>query len=162
MRKLCLVNRMMSPTEKLEQNRCILLVDDDKIINFMHKKLIKSCELPYPIEVVTSGKEALEYLTGNGNYEGMDNRLQPGILLLDINMPEMDGWGFLESYCHVDEKQKAGIFIVMLTSSIDPVDKLRAERNEDVKLFMNKPLTKGNLLKIFELYTQHISAMATL
>ncbi|UTA67094.1 response regulator [Emticicia sp. 21SJ11W-3] len=148
---------MMNNIEKNEQKRCVLLVDDDKIINFMHQKLIKNCELAYPVEVVMSGQEALDYLTGKGAFEGIENRLLPGLVLLDINMPVMDGWAFLENYCTIDEKLREGVFIVMLTSSIDPADKGRAEQNKDVRLYVNKPLTKGNLLKIIESYSQYLS-----
>ena len=150
----------MNPTRVLEEIGCVLLVDDDKITNILHSRLLKICNIHCPVEIVTSGAKALDFLTCKGEFADYTNARQPGIILLDINMPLMNGWEFLDEYKKFDEKQKSKIFIVMLTSSIDPIDKRRADKNEDIKMFLNKPLTKENLLKVIHNYYLYISGIS--
>ncbi|WP_339903700.1 response regulator [uncultured Cyclobacterium sp.] len=116
---------------------CILLIDDDKATNFLHKEIIRETGLVNKVVDMESGHEALEYLEKmeDGKYP------QPDIIFLDINMPAMSGWEFLEEYDKLDEEKKAKIVVVMLTTSINPDDKETATSKELINGFFNKPLT---------------------
>lgn len=121
---------------------CILLVDDDVASNYINKKIIEKANITDKVDVVLNGKEAIEYLTNSGSYEEHgENFPQPMLIFLDINMPVMDGWEFLQEYDKLPENQKAKIIIVMLTSSQNPDDKLRAQTISSKLGFKNKPLS---------------------
>jgi CheY-like chemotaxis protein len=149
----------MTPPTFSENSSFILLVDDDKITNLLHSKLFEVCHIKSPIEVVTSGATALDFLTCKGVYAERKSPPQSGLILLDINMPVMNGWEFLEEYKKLDEKQKSKIFIVMLTSSIDPNDKQRADQCQDIKMYLYKPLTRNGLENIIHNYSLYLSGV---
>ncbi|CAN5904977.1 response regulator [soil metagenome] len=113
---------------------CILLVDDDPDDNFFHQRIINKMEITNAIEVAKNGIEALEYLK-------KENQLIPELIFLDINMPKMNGWEFLGKYKELDEKCKARITIMMLTTSANPDDIKRANEIEDVTGIKTKPLS---------------------
>ena len=105
----------------------VLLIDDDNATNFISTMLIKKAGITDHIEAVLNGREALDYLTNSGKYERSDGVFpQPMLILLDINMPAMDGWEFAEAISKLEENQKGKIVIVMLTSSLNPDDKEKA------------------------------------
>ncbi|MBA4852019.1 response regulator [Emticicia sp. BO119] len=149
----------MNQNDFLKEINCFLLVDDDKITNLLHTKLLKICHVQSHVEVVTSGVQAIDFLTCKGAYTSNKNFPQSGIILLDINMPVMNGWDFLDEYKKFDKITRSKFFIVMLTSSIDPSDKNKADEIEDIKMFLNKPLTKENLLSIIHNYYLYVSGM---
>lgn len=121
---------------------CILLVDDDVASNFINKKTIEKAGIAEKVDVVLNGKEALDYLTNSGSYKTQGAIFpQPMLIFLDINMPVMDGWEFLQEYDQLPDYQKAQIVIVMLTSSQNPDDKTRAQHISSKLGFKNKPLT---------------------
>ena len=122
---------------------CVLLVDDDKGTNFINEMIIKKSGIAERIQTVLNGKEALDFITNKGKYEAAGDVFpQPMLTLLDINMPVMDGWEFLEAYHALEEHQKGKIIIVMLTTSLNPDDKTRAESISEVSDFKNKPLSR--------------------
>lgn len=126
----------------------ILLVDDDEATNYIHKRVIidhGSCE---NIIVKTNGEEALNYLI---DAENSDQPI-PEIIFLDINMPRVDGWEFLEAYKKLPVAYKAKIVIVMLTTSLNKYDKERAESIELVSEFRNKLLSAEMLDEIIDSY----------
>lgn len=125
---------------------CVLLIDDDLGTNFINQMLIKKADITDNIQTVLNGKEAIDFITNKGKYEKEGNIFpQPMLTLLDINMPVMDGWEFLEAYHKLEANQKGKIVIVMLTTSLNPDDKKRAENISDVSGFKNKPLTLETL-----------------
>ncbi|MGQ7946175.1 response regulator [Flavobacterium sp. WC2509] len=127
----------------------ILLVDDDIATNFINKKIIQKANIAEYIQVALNGKEALEYLCNLGNFESDDNKSpQPQLILLDINMPVMDGWEFIEAYRNLNIANKENIIIVMLSSSFNPADKAKAESIPEISEFRQKPMSKEALLKI--------------
>lgn len=121
---------------------CILLVDDDEATNFLHSLIIKRAGIEAHTQVTYNGEEALEYLCSKGRYAANTPSFpQPGVIFLDINMPNMNGWEFLEAYHQLPEEQKADIVIAMLTTSINPDDELRANEQTELSGFLKKPLT---------------------
>lgn len=117
--------------------KLILLVDDDEATNFLHKIMINDAECAEHIHVSKNGKEALAYLTHaiEGKYP------QPDLIFLDINMPVMNGWEFLDEYQKLSKEQKAKMVLVMLTTSINPDDYEKSKQYPDVAGFRNKPLS---------------------
>jgi len=130
---------------------CVLLVDDDEGNNFLNRIVIEDIGIADQIVTALNGKEALEFLTNKGQYiESKNNYPQPDLILLDINMPVMDGWEFLEAYEKLDSNQKGDIIIVMLTTSLNPDDRKTAENSQEVSDFRNKPLSEGDLMDIMK------------
>ncbi len=128
--------------KKLE---CILLIDDDHEDCYFHQYVINKMDITNSIKTAANGLEALEFLK-------KENQVIPELIFLDINMPKMNGWEFLEQYKHLDPKQKAKITILMLTTSANPADVKRAEEMEDVTGYRCKPLSVEMLTEILEKY----------
>ena len=125
-----------------------MLVDDDNNCNFFHKRLLKKLDIVENIYEVENGEEALHFLMSDINGQPPN----PSIIFLDINMPRMDGWVFLEEYQKLEEKRKAQIVLIMLTTSLNPDDKERALKNRNIDGFLNKYLTKEDIEKILNEY----------
>ncbi|MES2477956.1 MAG: response regulator [Bacteroidota bacterium] len=125
----------------------ILLVDDDKITNFVNEKLITNLDIPIFIKTCFSGVCALEYLNELLN----NNESGPNIILLDINMPIMNGFEFLTELELLPKDFTQAIKVVMLSSTLNEEDKKRAFKFKNVVDFLNKPLS---IAKIKELITQ--------
>src|SRR3954469_11512522 len=124
---------------------CILLVDDDPDDNIYHQIILKKMEIVDNIDTVANGLEALAYLK-------KENQLPPELIFLDINMPRMNGWEFLEQYKDLEVKQKAKVVIMILTTSANPDDLKRAKQIQDVTGFSTKPLSTEMLTEILEKY----------
>lgn len=132
---------------------CILVVDDDYPTCHMYKFLIEKEKIARHVQIALNGEEALDYLLKRGKFSG-DSReyKRPELLFLDINMPAMNGFEFLEAYRQIDPSFKTDVVIVMLTTSLNPDDKAKAESIEEVSEFRNKPLTKQMLKEIVDSY----------
>jgi len=123
----------------------ILLVDDDVEDNYFHKIVINEMNITERIEVALNGVEALNFLK-------KENQTHPDLIFLDINMPKMNGWEFLQAYKEFKADQKAEVVVVMLSTSINPSDKERAEQFPDIIGFNSKPLTEEIISEILERY----------
>ncbi len=119
----------------------ILLIDDDEPTNFYHSMMIEESGLCSNIHVKDSAVEALKWLKDEANPI-------PDLIFLDINMPIMNGWEFLDEYKSFPEVKKADIVVIMLTTSLNPNDKERANQMQEISSFMNKPLTIDNIQKV--------------
>jgi response regulator of citrate/malate metabolism len=118
----------------------VLIVDDDKMVLFIQDKMIQMSgfsKSPYKYE---EASQALEYFK---NSEGKPNEV---VVFLDINMPYVSGWEFLEELKKQNIQQK--VHVVMVTSSIDLKDKETAFEYENVVDYMIKPVTIENLQKL--------------
>ena len=119
----------------------ILLVDDDTINNFINEKLLKKLDCANRISVKLNGEEALNFL----REECIPNpELCPELILLDINMPVMDGFEFLERYKTLNFPNKGSVIIVMLTTSTNPNDTERLNK-AGISGYINKPLTEEKI-----------------
>lgn len=127
------------------KNKCVLLVDDDTIANFLTRKILEEINLASEIHTAMNGKEALHLF--NSYYAG-DHSL-PDIILLDLNMPIMDGFEFLEAFQHLNLPKKDTVKIIIVTSSFSAQDKARAE-GLGISQFLNKPLTPEGLLEAIQ------------
>lgn len=128
---------------------CILLVDDDSASNFLTERLLRKVNLANNIMVRSNGKEDLDYLTLAYNKED-DEFPRPDLILLDLKMPLVDGWEFLEAYQALPEELRESVVIIMLTTSLRDQDRERAESTGLVKGYINKPLSADVLLPILE------------
>lgn len=125
---------MATPTQKR-----ILLVDDNPIDLLVHRKMLEKAGMT-AVHSANSGQEALQYLddcAATGQY--------PDVLLLDIHMPVMGGLEFLARYFTREGWRPSGMKIILLTSSIDPMDRLQAA-SFGVNTFLEKPLNLEKLL----------------
>jgi CheY-like chemotaxis protein len=123
----------------MKKLQCVLLVDDDDSTNFLHKKILKNADIAENVVIALNGKEAIDYLSGKNKEPGTPC-LQPELILLDINMPLMDGWEFLNAYKNLNN-QIDKVIIVMLTTSLNPDDKVRATAIPEISGFQTKPLS---------------------
>jgi CheY-like chemotaxis protein len=107
-----------------------MLIDDDDDDNFFHQIVINEMNVTEHIEIALNGEEALLFLK-------KENRIHPDIIFLDINMPKMNGWEFMDSYKELRADQ-------------NPEDKKRAALYSEITGFNSKPLTKEMLVAILE------------
>lgn len=122
----------------------VLLVDDNEIDNFVHKKIIERAEVANEILAINSAQDALKYLEFSRN---APEKL-PDLILLDINMPHMNGFEFLEAFARLDIEIRHRCRIVMLSSSTDLADRVRAEDCPYVAQMLTKPLSIEVLHKL--------------
>ena len=125
----------------------ILLVDDDEDDNFYHRIIIEEMNIVNKVDVAMNGIEAIEYLQN-------ENINVPDLIFLDLNMPKMNGWEFLEAYKNLSIAQKAKVLIVILTTSANPDHIKRAQEIKEVTGFETKPLSKEILTEILEAHFQ--------
>lgn len=121
------------------------IIDDDEIIIYLTNKLIMKSEFCNAIETFTGAAEALVRLE-NAAKTGVNI---PDVILFDLNMPEMNGWEFIEAFKKIHFGKDIPTFI--FTSSIDPNDKQRSFQYTEIKDFITKPLTVQKLDKILRL-----------
>lgn len=124
----------------------ICLIDDDDIYQFTFTKGLKSSKVAKRILVFSDGEEAMDFMLDNvSNPEAL-----PDVIFLDINMPVMDGWEFLEEFVELKPKVGKEITIYMVSSSVDPADVDRAKAISDVSDYLIKPVGEDQLSKIIE------------
>lgn len=120
------------------QFKCILLIDDDKITNTVNHLLIKKMNVAEKVHSATGAKDALDYIM---NYSALNDSKSPELILLDINMPGLDGFEFLEMFNMVYFKNRDEIKVVFLTTSTDPQDIDRIYKKLKLTSIL-KPLTE--------------------
>jgi CheY-like chemotaxis protein len=128
-------------TEKKARFKRVLLVDDNDIDNFINERIITSSFFSEKVIVKTSAQAALDFLKDNAS----NSEVLPEIIFLDLNMPVMDGFAFLNEYEKLPDNVKKSTKIIVLSSSISPEDINRASTNPFVKKYLNKPLAEKYL-----------------
>jgi CheY-like chemotaxis protein len=124
----------------------ILLIDDDDADNFFHTLAIQKMDTGIQIKTAENGLDALQLLHKND--------APPDLIFLDINMPKMNGWEFLQEFKKLEPKLKTKAIIVMLTTSDNPEDVKKATQTPEVVGFETKPLTTDKLKLILENHFQ--------
>jgi CheY-like chemotaxis protein len=124
----------------------ILLIDDDFTTNYLHKKIISKSEMGSSIEVANNGKEGIEKLWALNETIKDENSLV--LIFLDLNMPIMDGWGFLEVFEEIKSSLIFNTDLFILSSSINPDDESRAKSNSQVLDYFPKTLTVDRMIKL--------------
>ena len=130
--------------------KSILLIDDDEISNLFNKIFIRKLDLDVKVDVALNGSKAIDFLKERG-LNSEQALLEPCLLLLDIRMPIMNGWEFLEAYEQVlNDKAKLNLVIVVLTTSEDEGDVLKAMKNPHIREIIKKPLSESKFNKLIK------------
>jgi len=122
----------------------VFVVDDDDIYQFTTGVTLKSISNVSSVHMFDDGAEALEHISKHQNEE---NQL-PDIIFLDINMPVMDGFQFVEEFIELLPKLDKNIKIYMVSSSIDPKDIKMADRIDEISDYLVKPLKPEDIKEI--------------
>lgn len=125
---------------------CALLVDDDQTTNYLNQLLLNRLAVTDNILVALNGQEALDLLVVHCQEA---TAVCPALILLDVKMPVMDGFAFLEAYEQLPLLQKNAIIIVMLTTSLHPQDMNRIQQL-NIAGFLNKPLTESKINDVLQ------------
>lgn len=139
----------------MKKLNCILLIDDNVHDNYFHSRVIEESDAANQVKTALTGDEAIAYLEKSKVHS--PEYPKPDLIFLDINMPGMNGFEFLEEAKGKNlictDKQTV---VVMLTSSLNPNDEKTADEkfSTEIKDFLNKPLTKEALEGIIEKFYQ--------
>jgi len=114
----------------------IVLVDDMDIFNFIMKKVISNVNPGHQVHDFTNGQQALEQL----------ENLEPNVIFLDLNMPDVNGWDFLEDMKARNLPHK----VYILTSSTSELDRQRSEKYQNVVNFLTKPVAQDKVAEILK------------
>jgi CheY-like chemotaxis protein len=116
---------------------CIAVVDDDETFQFITLKAIRSVTASNPVLQFLSGIDAIKFITENAHQP----ESLPDVLLLDINMPVLDGWMFMEEFSSIKDRLNKPIHIFMVSSSIDANDIARARQDKNISDYLMKPIS---------------------
>lgn len=144
----------MKLKKKLER---IVLIDDDESTNFLHQRIISRMACANDVAVFQSAEKALDFLCTGDEQPATVSRDSTGLIFLDINMPRVDGWEFLDRYRKMDCNSKFNFVVIMLTTSLNPDDRQRAGEIKEVAGFYSKPLTPEILDEVLH---DHFGALA--
>jgi CheY-like chemotaxis protein len=126
--------------------KSIFLIDDDPIFVYLTRRIIASIDRQCKINEFTDGELAIRYLG-----EICDKpELLPDIIFMDISMPVMDGWEFLNEYSQLRPKIKKDIALFIVSSSISPQEVERSKGYSAVSDFLIKPLERGKIVEIID------------
>jgi CheY-like chemotaxis protein len=116
----------------------ILIVDDSSADNYANRRLLTKAAIACDVRDFTSAEAALAYLRSPG-------RPHINLILVDINMPRMNGFKFADEYQQLYSELKANTRVVMLSASLNPADQQRAESHPAIDGFMQKPIDIAQL-----------------
>jgi CheY-like chemotaxis protein len=125
--------------------KSIMLIDDNSDDNFFHEREIKKSNPENFVVINNSGAKALEYLKSS-------EHPPTDLILLDINMPGMNGWEFLKEYDSLDVQLKNHTIVMMLTTSDNDDDRLRTKAFPSVSAYITKPLTRAKVNDIIDVF----------
>lgn len=124
----------------------IMLIDDDEIFTYIIKKIIDETQLADQINIFGNGREAITYLEKVAN----EADSLPEVIFLDLNMPILDGWGFLEEYIQLKPNLCKKINLYIITTSVSPMDFKKAKTYSEVSDFIVKPMAKERFVEIIK------------
>jgi CheY-like chemotaxis protein len=132
----------------------VLLVDDDDTTNYLNRRLLTDMQVAKEILVLKNGREAIDYLSkACGKAPDASNKC-PDLIFLDIKMPTMDGFEFLEEYQRLGLDAGDHVIILMLTSSASFYDLERIKSFKKVKKHYSKALTNHDVREILREFFQ--------
>jgi response regulator RpfG family c-di-GMP phosphodiesterase len=140
------VDRSIDDTENdntSEKVANLWIIDDDPMASFYIRRLAELGELASIITIYDKAQWAIDYLL----HHKKSMQHLPDVILLDIYMPELDGWGFLQEFQRIKDQLTKTIDIYIISSSGHPKDKNRAQAIPEVKAYLQKPITKDQLRK---------------
>lgn len=126
----------------------ILIIDDDPMTTYIQKRFLDGFQVADQIEIVNDGEEALErikYDIQSGNDDNI-----PALIFVDLNMPFMDGFQFLEAYQNLEFEIKDSVVVSVLTSSFSRKDINRVKEFPVVDDYVVKPLTQEKMMELME------------
>lgn len=124
----------------------LILIEDDDVIVYLTQKLIKESKEIELLTVLKNGRKALDYFTENAK----NAELLPDFVFLDLSMPILDGWQFLEEFALIKKSLVKNIRIYITTSSISPKDLIKAEKYDFISDFVIKPISLENFNRIIK------------
>lgn len=132
----------------------VLLIDDDKAVNFFNQHVVIKHNSFEHIKTVQSGQEGLEFLSK----VKLGEAPKPDLIFLDINMPAMNGWEFLDEYEKMCSDFRKDIKVIILSSSSNPEHVNKTIQNYKVIDFINKPLSFDILDNVLKVYNNLLSS----
>ena len=133
---------MKLPKMKIK-NKLVLIVDDNRVSNFFNKKIIKETKVIDTVVTIESGKEALNFINPKKSLEPYLS-----FIFLDLHMPSMNGWEFLEAYSKIEKINDCSI-VVMYDKELLPEEALQLNQYDFVKTTTNKILTHDFVTEFF-------------
>ncbi len=125
----------------------ILIIEDDPMTSYLHRKLIESYKVADNIDIAADGEEAIDLISSSVQANEEDKI--PQLIFVDLDMPFMDGFQFLEAFQNLTFKNKNKVVIAVLTSSMSSSDMNRAKR-QSVDAYIMKPMTKEKMMELME------------
>lgn len=132
----------------MEKISKILIIDDDPTTGFLYSRLINKFGVSQEVELANGGEEALQLIEDHIKSQNEDKI--PQLIFVDLNMPFMDGFEFLDAYQRLEFKNKDSVVISVLTSSYLPQDVKRVKEFPVVNDYMVKPLTEEKVMELME------------
>ena len=123
----------------------ILFIDDDPITLMLCKMVISKSLFSKEIATAKNGEEALQYFNKLKQVNSNDQLTKPQLIFLDLNMPVMGGWEFLDSFSTADYSEYNNTKVIILSSTIDPEDLEKSKKYPMVIDFLSKPISKEML-----------------
>ncbi|WP_160143868.1 response regulator [Chryseolinea soli] len=124
-----------------------LLIDDDDVVNVLNTIMVRQTGCVESVLSIQSAEKALETLSAFQR-----EKKWPSLIFVDINMPGMDGWQFIDQFRESFSTHKQKCIICMLSSSLDPRDKQKAAQSDMVDHYASKPLSKEVVHTVWKKY----------
>jgi CheY-like chemotaxis protein len=131
----------------------ICVIDDDEIYQFIIKKEIESTKLFDKIITFSNGEDAINFFQNLSE----NSKELPDVILLDINMPVLDGWQFLDEYALLKPRLTKKIIIYLVTSSVDERDMEHTKKINEISDYIVKPVTRQKLITMFSQISDQLS-----
>ncbi|HEY5748203.1 MAG TPA: response regulator [Chryseolinea sp.] len=139
-------------TEDHQKLDLALLIDDDDVVNILNTIMLRQTGRVESILAIQSAEKALETLSAFQR----ENKW-PSLIFVDINMPGMDGWEFIDQFRESFSAYKQKCVICLLSSSLDPRDKQKAAQSDMVDYYASKPLTKEVVHTVWKKYVEMVT-----
>lgn len=125
----------------------VCLIDDDNIYQYTARVMLESTGLTKQIKSFYNGREAISFFEDPQNN---DEGSLPDVIFLDINMPVMNGWEFLEEYTKIQPRLPKPIVVYVVSSSVDSTDMQKSRSYQSVTDYLVKPVNRGKYMELME------------